>query len=113
MKSTQKYIRTSPRKLRLVADAVRKLTPVEAMRQLKFIGKRAAEPLYQAIRQAVSNAKNNTGIKEETLRFKTLEVNEGATYKRFRAVSRGMAHKIMKRSSHIRVVLEEQNGSKG
>ena len=113
MKATQKFIRTSPRKLRLVADAVRHLTPVEALKQLKFVGKRAAEPLYQAIRQAVSNAKNNAGSKEEALRFKTLEINEGATYKRFRAVSRGMAHKIMKRSSHIRVVLEEQHGSKG
>lgn len=113
MKSTQKFIRTSPRKIRLVADAVRPLTPVEALRQLKFIGKRAAEPLYQAIRQAVSNAKNNQGAIVENLRFKTLEVNEGATYKRFRAVSRGMAHKIMKRSSHIRVILEEKNGSKG
>ena len=97
----------------LVADAVRKLTPVEALRQLKFIGKRAAEPLYQAIRQAISNAKNNSGVKEESLRFKTLEINEGATFKRFRPVSRGMAHKIMKRSSHIRVILEEKNGSKG
>jgi len=113
MKTKQKYIRTSARKLRLVADAVRHLSPVEAMKNLKFIGKRAAEPLYQAIRQAVSNAKNNQGVKEENLRFKTLEINEGATYKRFRAVSRGMAHSIMKRSSHIRVVLEEKHGSKG
>jgi large subunit ribosomal protein L22 len=112
MKTTQKYIRTSPRKLRLVADAVRKLSPTEALRQLKFIGKRAAEPVYHAIKQAVSNAKNNQGLKEDQLRFKTLEINEGATYKRFRAVSRGMAHSIMKRSSHIRVVLEEKNGPK-
>lgn len=113
MQAKQKYIRTSPRKLRLIADAVRALTPVEALQKLKFLSKRGALPLYHAIRQAVSNAKNNHGSSEASLRFKTLEVNEGATYKRFRAVSRGMAHKIMKRSSHIRVVLEEQNGSKG
>jgi len=113
MQTIQKYIRTSPRKLKLVADAVRHLTPLEAMRHLKFIGKRASGPLYQAIRQAVSNAKQNQGAQETTLRFKTLEVNEGPTYKRFRAVSRGMAHKIMKKTSHIKVVLEEKNGSKG
>jgi large subunit ribosomal protein L22 len=107
MKSTQKYIRTSPRKLRLVADAVRALSPEQALLHLKFTGKAAAEPLYKAIKQAVANAKDQTGLTVDKLAFKTLDVMEGPTYKRFQAVARGMAHSIMKRTSHIHVELKE------
>ena len=113
MKTIQRYIRTSPRKLRLIADAVRKLSPEQALLHLKFTGKAAALPMYKAIKQAVSNAKDQTGLAVDKLAFKTLDVMEGPTYKRFQAVSRGMAHSIMKRTSHIRVELKEVNhGSK-
>lgn len=112
MKSTQKYIRTSPRKIRLVADAVRKLTPAKALVYLKFVEKSAAAPLYKAIKTAVANAKTNFGISVEKLVFQTIDVQEGATIKRWRAVSRGQAHKIMKRTAHINVVLKEKNGTK-
>ena len=107
MQAIQKYIRTSPRKLRLVADAVRKLSPEQALLHLKFTGKAAAEPMYKAIKQAVSNAKDQSGLAASQLAFKTIDVMEGPTYKRFQAVSRGMAHSIMKRTSHIRIVLKE------
>jgi large subunit ribosomal protein L22 len=112
MKSTQKYIRTSARKLRLVADAVRSLTPEKALVYLRFIEKNAASPLYKAIHAAVANAKENHGLSADKLRFKTLDIGEGATYKRWRAVSRGMAHPIMKRTAHIHVELQEANGTK-
>lgn len=112
MKTIQKYIRMSPRKLRLVADAVRKLAPVEALQYLKFTKKAAAEPMYKAIKAALSNAKTNFGIKPEALAFAEIDVQTGFTIKRFRAVSRGQAHHIMKRTSHIRVVLKEKNGTK-
>lgn len=112
MQNTQKYIRTSPRKLRLVADAVRKLSPVKALEYLKFVEKSAAIPVYKAIKTAVANAKTNFNLKPESLMFKELDVQTGFTIKRFRAVSRGQAHHIMKRTSHIRVVLKEKNGTK-
>ena len=113
MKTTQKYIRTSARKLRLVADAVRSLSPEAALLHLKFTGKAAALPLYKAIKQAVSNAKDQTGLAVDKLAFKTIDVMEGPTYKRFQAVSRGMAHSILKRTAHIHVELKEVNhGSK-
>lgn len=112
MKSTQKYIRTSPRKLRLVADAVRSLTPSKALLYLKFIEKNAAEPLSKAIKAAVANAKTNFGLSADNLVFQTIDVQAGATIKRFRAVSRGQGHKILKRTSHINVVLKEKNGPK-
>ncbi len=107
MKTIQRYIRTSPRKLRLVADAVRVLSPAQALLHLKFIDKAAATPLYKAIKQAVSNAKDQTGIAVEKLAFKTIDIMPGPTYKRFQPVSRGMAHSIMKRPSHIRIELKE------
>lgn len=112
MQSTQKYIRISPRKLRLVADAVRPLGPTKALEYLKFVNKDAALPLSKAIKAAVSNAKTNFGIKPESLVFAELDIQTGFTIKRFRAVSRGSAHHIMKRTSHIRVVLKEKNGTK-
>ncbi len=113
MKHTQKYVRTSPRKLRLIADSVKQLTPVEALASLKFLNKAAAKPMYNAIKTAVSNAKTNFGIKPENLRFAELDIQTGFTIKRFRAVSRGQAHHIMKRTSHIRIVLKEAHGTKG
>ena len=111
MQATQKYIRTSARKLRLVADSVRGLKVVEALNYLKFMEKRAAEPLYKAIRAASAAAKN-LGESENNLIVKIIEIGEGPTYKRWRAVSRGGAHSVMKRTSHIKVSLEGKNGSK-
>lgn len=112
MKTTQKYIRTSARKLRLVADAVRTLSPKAALDYLKFVEKTAAEPLYKAIKAAVANAKENHGLSIDKVAFKTIDIQEGATYKRWRAVSRGMAHKIMKRTANIHVELKENHGTK-
>ena len=107
MKTIQKYIRTSPRKLRLVADAVRSLSPEQALLHLKFTSKAAALPVYKAIKQAVANAKDQAGLDASKLAFKTIDIMEGPTYKRFQAVSRGMAHSVRKRTSHIRIELKE------
>ena len=79
----QKFIRTSPRKLRLVADAVRNLHPTQALIKLKFINKRAAEPLAKVFKQAVSNAVNNSNLKEVDLKIKHLQIEEGPTLKRW------------------------------
>jgi len=108
----QKFIRTSPRKLRLVADAVRNLHPTQALIKLKFINKRAAEPLAKVFKQAVSNAVNNSNLKEVDLKIKHLQIEEGPTLKRWRAVSRGRAHRILKRMSHIKIVLEAKEEAK-
>lgn len=112
MKATQKYIRTSPRKLRLVADAVRGLPADKALDYLRFLGKRAALPLRKTINQAVAAAKDTKGFKPEDLTVKIIDIGEGPTFKRWRAVSRGAAHSIAKRSSHIHVELEGIHGTK-
>jgi large subunit ribosomal protein L22 len=112
MKATQKYIRTSPRKLRLVADMVRGLKADQALEYLKFTGKRAALPVRKTILQAVASAKDTSGAAPQDLTIKILDISEGPTYKRWNAVSRGAAHSIMKRTSHIHVVLERIHGPK-
>lgn len=112
IKAEQKYIRISPRKVRLVAKAIKNLSPKEALEYLKFINKRAAEPLAKTIKQAISNAVNNLKLKEEDLKFNQIQISKGSTYKRWRPVSRGRAHSILKRTSHIKVILEVINGTK-
>lgn len=113
MKATQKYIRTSARKLRLVADAVRELPVERALASLRFMSKRAAQPLFKTLTSAVANAKTHKGLSVDNLAIKTIDIGEGPTYKRWRAVSRGSAHSIMKRTSHINIELEEKpHGSK-
>lgn len=103
--STQKFVRTSPRKLRLVADMVRDLSPVEAIEILPYVKKRAATPLLKVIKTAIANAKQK-GIKEDGLVFAEIQIGDGPRLKRGRAVARGRWHPIVKRMSHIRVVLE-------
>lgn len=102
--STQKYFLMSPKKLRTVVGVIRKLRPTEAVEKLPFVGKKAAEPLIKVIKSAIANAKNK-GISEDDIIFKEILINEGPRLKRGRPVSRGMWHPIIKRMSHIRVVL--------
>jgi len=109
IKAEAKYIRTSPRKVRLVVETIKNLSPQRALDYLKFINKRAAKPLSKLIQSAIANAKNNLGLKPEDLKFKEIQVGEGPTLKRWRAISRGRAHPIMKRASHIKVILESKN----
>jgi large subunit ribosomal protein L22 len=103
--STQKFIRMSPRKLRLVADQIRPLTPQEAVEVLPLVHKRAATPLLKVVKSAMANA-TQAGVPIEELKFAEIQITEGPRLKRGRPVSRGRWHPILKRMSHIRVVLE-------
>lgn len=105
--ATSKYIRSSTRKVRLVADAVRPLTPVAALSYLAQLPKAAAEPLGKVIASSLANAKQKQA-NVDTLRFKIIEVMGGPMMKRFRPVSRGQAHSYKKRMTHVRVVLTDE-----
>jgi large subunit ribosomal protein L22 len=107
IKSVQKFVKTSPRKLRLVANLAKKMKPAEAIERLPFSRKRAADPLVKVIKTAVANAKER-GLKEENLIFKEIQINEGPRLKRGRPASRGVWHPYKRRMSHIRVVLVEK-----
>jgi large subunit ribosomal protein L22 len=109
--ATTKYVRVSTRKVRLVADSVRKLTPAAAIAALSQMRKSASVPLSKTIASAVANAKLK-GATDETLRFKTIEIMGGPSMKRWQAVSRGQAHAFKKRMTHIRIIVEDVNSKK-
>ena len=104
--ATQKQIRQTPRKMRLVANQVKDLSLEQAMRQLAVINRRASLDILKVIKQAIASAMNNHRLSFESLILSNIQVTPGPTYKRWRAVSRGRAHSIMKRTSHVRVELE-------
>lgn len=107
IQNIQKNIHTSPRKLRLVADLVRKMGPVQAVNALQFVNKAAAKSLGAAIKTAIASAKQQK-LTEEKLVFKKLEINEGLKIKRVRPQARGRRNLYTKKMSHIKVVLEEK-----
>ncbi len=109
--ATTKYVRVSTRKMRLVADSIRKLSPAAALATLTHVPKAAAEPIAKTIASAVANAKQK-GVEIGALTFKTIEVMGGPALKRWNAVSRGQAHAFKKRMTHIRVILEDTHGTK-
>jgi large subunit ribosomal protein L22 len=110
IKATQSYNRQSPRKVRLVANTIKNLSLEEAFRQLAMISRRATEVVSKVMRQAVANAVNNHGYQASDLVIDSVIVNEGPRYKRFNPVSRGRAHNIIKRTSHVTVVLKTKEG---
>ncbi len=109
--ATTKYVRISTRKVRLVADAIRRLSPLAALSALATATKNAAGPLTKTIASAMANAKQK-GVDGKNLQFKTIEIMGGPVMKRWHAVSRGQAHAYKKRMTHIRVILEDTHGTK-
>ena len=100
--------RQSPRKVRLVSDAIKGKSIKEAKSRLDFITKRATGPLHKLLNSAVANAKN-LGMKADDLWVKSITVNSGKILYRRRPVWHGMAHPIHKRTSHIKIVLAEKS----
>ncbi len=105
MKAIARNIRISPKKANLVAGLVRRKNAQEALDILKFTPKKGAKILYKVLHSAVANAENNFKQKKETLTVKEIVVTEGPTFKRSVPVSRGRAHPILKRNSHITVTV--------
>jgi len=107
------YLKISPRKVRLVADLVRNQNVGEARMQLKYSNKRASGSLLKLLNSAVSNAKDITeDIDENNLRIKEIRVDEGPMLKRYMPVARGTVHEIQKKTSHVTIVLTEQEKTK-
>lgn len=104
IKSEQKYLIISPRKVRPVVDVIKKLSPLEAISKLPFVKKDASEYLLKVIKSAVANA-TSRGIDSSRLIFKEIQIGEGPRLRRGNPVSRGRWHPIKKRMSHIKVIL--------
>ncbi len=79
----------TPRKLQLLAAAVKGMTPQAAVEQLSYLNKSASRPLLKVIKQALSNAKNNFALSETSLRFHSIEIGKGLTYHRGHPGPRG------------------------
>ena len=109
MQATAKlnYLHIAPRKVRLIADMIRKKTVKEAERILNFIPQRAALPIIKLIKSAVSNAKNSFGSEESNLFISKITVDEGPKMKKWMPRARGSPSMIQKKTSHILLVLDE------
>ena len=106
--AVEKFIRMSPRKVRLVADMVRGMGVDEAMGLLKMTPKVAARAVEKALNSAASNATQNYGLVREDLYVSTIYAGEGPTLKRMKAGARGRYKPILKRSAHITVSVAER-----
>ena len=107
-KAIAKHIRIAPRKIRIVVDLIRGKNIGEAFNILKFTPKVGAEVIEKVLKSAVANAENNFDMNVDKLYVSSAFVDQGPTLKRIHPRSRGQAFKILKRSSHITVVVEEK-----
>ena len=107
--ATAKFQRVAPRKASLVADSLRGVNAQKALDMVSFIPNSGAKFLSKVLKSAINNAVNNSKLERSTLRIKAIEINEGPMLKRGRAVARGTFHQIKKRTSHIKITLDEEN----
>ena len=108
VKASANQIRRSARKIRLVIDSVRGKSVDEAVAILRFLPHGGAQEVMKVVKSAAANAENNYQMAPEDLYIKRIYADEGPVFKRFRARSRGMASPILKRTSHITVIVEER-----
>ena len=108
VKATAKTVRVSSRKAKLVLDLIRGKDAAEAMGILKLTPNYAAEVTYKVVKSAVANATHNFQMDETKLYVKECYANEGITMKRWMPRAKGSASPIMKRTSHITVVVAER-----
>ena len=102
-----KFIRITPRKMRLVIDLIRGKTVKDAEDLLKFIPKGATTPIAKVLKSAKANATNNFEMLEDQLYISSAYVNEGPTLKRIIPRARGRGDGLLKRTSHVTIILEE------
>ena len=113
VKAESKGVRLSPRKVAEVASLVRGRSVADALVILEHTPRRAALPVLKTIKSAVANAEHNHGYKADTLAIVEITVNHGPRMKRYRPAAMGRALPYMKRSSHIRVLVDgEQRPAK-
>lgn len=106
-RAVARYIRISPRKVRLVIDLVRGKKVEEALAMLEFTPKRAARVVSKLIKSAVANAEQSPDVDVDNLYIKRIYADPGPILKRIRPRAVGRAYLIRKRTSHITVILDE------
>ena len=106
------YLRISPRKVRAVAELLKGLDVDLAEAQLKYLVRKPVKPLLKLLNSAASNAKNNFGLDKNYLYIKEIIVNEGMKLKRYKPKGFGLPMPIQKKTSHIKIVLDEISAEK-
>ncbi len=111
IQASARYIRISPRKVRLVVSLLRGLKVKPALDQLKFVGKLSALPVTKVLKSAVANAVHNFDLREDNLYIKEIRVDGGPVLKRWLPRAHGRATPLNKRMSHIMITLGEVEDS--
>lgn len=103
-----RYARISPQKARLVADQIRGLSVERAAEILTFSTKKAAKLMKKVLDSAIANAEHNNGADIDELKVTTVCVDQGSVYKRIQPRAKGRADRILKRTSHITVMVGDE-----
>lgn len=106
-KATAKNVRIAPRKARVVINLIRGKRVADAFAILKFTPKAGSDVIYKVLKSAVANAENNFDMNVDNLYVSSCFVDAGPTMKRIHPRSRGQAFKILKRTSHVTVAVDE------
>ena len=109
--ATAKHVRISPDKVRIVLALIRGRSVTEAMAILQATPKAACEQVFKTLNSAAANAEHNKGMSVDDLYVAEAYADQGPTLKRFQPVSKGRAHHILKRTSHITVILDTKEGN--
>lgn len=109
-KAQARYVRLAPRKVREAVDLVRGKDVDEAISVLRYTPRRAAKVVLKVVRSAAANAENNLEMNRKDLYIHQVYVDEGPSLKRVRPRARGRRFLILKRTSHITVVVKERKG---
>lgn len=112
IKSSLKYLRISPRKVRLTAGLIKGLPVVVAEANLRHAANRSAGAMLKLLKSAVANAENNFRLEKSNLLVKNARVDEGPAFKRWRPRARGSAAPIRKRTSHVYLTLQDKKDQK-
>jgi large subunit ribosomal protein L22 len=113
VRATGRFVQMSPQKMRLVVDLVRGRMANEALEILKFTPNAAARPIAKILRSAIANAEENYGLSRDELFVEGIFADEGPTRRWRRYGARGRFKPLLRRSSHLTVILREREGAAG
>ena len=105
----QKYLRISPRKVKIVCDLIRGVDANTAIAYLKATPKAATEPMLKLLNSAIANAENNHGMDREKLYVSTVTADPGPTLKRGMPRAKGSYNRILKRTTHLTIGVSERD----
>jgi large subunit ribosomal protein L22 len=110
VRAIAKYVRVQPRKVRIIADEVRGRSATYSSALLRYHPSKSARLLRKVLESAIANAQENHSLEPERLRIATIMIDEGPRLKRMRARAMGRGNRIIKKTSHITVVVEDYEG---